>query len=118
MKKIFLGIVLFLVWENFMVAQEIDQKVVLQAARNYMAIMSPKTQTDSIRQVYADAIGTPVKELSQMPKLHVIEYSTGGWIMMTNDLSIYPVLAYSSKGYWDSDTKNIPPCLVVLLEDY
>lgn len=118
MKKIFLGMVLFLVWGNFMVAQEIDQKNVLQAAKNYMAIMSPRTQTNSIRQVYADAIGTPVKELSQAAKLHLIEYANGGWIMMTNDLSIYPVLAYSSKGFWDSDTNNMPPGLVGLLEDY
>lgn len=118
MKKIFLWMVLFLVFEKFVVAQGINQNVVLRAAKNYMAIMSPKTSTSSIRRVYADAIGTPVKELSLTPKLHLIEYSNGGWIMMANDLSIYPVLAYSSKGFWDSDTNNMPPGLVGLLEDY
>lgn len=109
---------MFLVFEKFVVAQGINQNVVLRAAKNYMAIMSPKTSTSSIRRVYADAIGTPVKELSLTPKLHLIEYSNGGWIMMANDLSIYPVLAYSSKGFWDSDTNNMPPGLVGLLEDY
>lgn len=99
-------------------AQSPTRSQVGTAARVYMQVMTGKAP-GLVKYVYKNAIenatGTSIQASS---KMNVLQYAQGGWILMSNDYRVQPVLAYSPTGVWESDTSLMPPALVELLVDY
>ena len=87
------------------------------AAGNYMKVMCPQTKL-SEKTMYKNAMTLGDKRLNANPMSYLIEYSQGGWILMSNDYNVQPVLAYSPTGEWNPDTSQMSPALAELLMDY
>lgn len=112
MKKIFLwGLLLFscLAW-----GQEPTESEIRIAASNYLHIFSDRP-TLTISKFYPNAIENEQTRYQTGNLMNVIEFQEGGWILLSNDYRIQPVLAYSEKGTWNPDTNSMPPGLVGLL---
>ncbi|MBO8432693.1 MAG: C10 family peptidase [Bacteroidetes bacterium] len=116
MKKIFLwGSVLFLSMPMW--AQTPPMAEVQRAAGNYMKAMCPQTKL-TVKTVHPNAMALGDAGLNANPMSNLIEYAQGGWILMSNDYNVQPVLAYSPTGAWTADTSQMSPALVELLLDY
>lgn len=100
------------------VAQNPSSQMVTTAARNYMQVLCPNMPSQFIKNFYENAISVPRLQISGDAMMNLIEFRYGGWILMSNDINVEPVLAYSESGIWESDTSQMPPALVELLCDY
>lgn len=100
------------------VAQAPTRSQVGTAARIYMQVMNGEAP-GAVECVYKNAIeGATGLSISTGSMMNVLQYKQGGWVLMSNDLRVQPVLAYSSTGVWENDTSQMPPALVELLCDY
>ena len=97
------------------IAQAPTRSQIGTAARIYMKIMNGE-EPWTINHVYRNAIENTSTISGSM--MNVLQCQQGGWVLMSNDLRVQPVLAYSPTGEWNPDTSLMPPALVELLCDY
>ncbi len=115
MKKILVSCLLLIpAWG---IAQEPTEQEIRKAATNYMVLFA-EGSSGNITKIHPDMQqkGTPAYQREAL--IHVLEFRGGGWIIMSNDYRVQPVLAYSPHGTWNPDTSQMPSGLIGLLSHY
>lgn len=98
-------------------AQQVSSTVARSVAVNFMNRMyTDKTRT--IQTIYREG-ANPMQEVSSdAATINIITFSQGGWVILSNDESAPPVLAFCESGSFSPDTNDMPSGLIELMQDY
>ena len=92
--KNFLFLVLFLLLNNVFYASNIDKEKAKFVAQNFMDLKLPK-RNNTICNVIEE------KYKNDLTVFYTISFSEGGWVMVSADDLVIPILGYSYKGIID-----------------
>lgn len=90
-------------------AQYIDINIAKTVASSFLSSKQPIT-SHKIENVLTESYDNEIV-------FYVINFSDGGWVIVSNSYSTWPILGYGLKGEFKLDA-NLPPQLVDLLENY
>ncbi|MCX6272382.1 MAG: C10 family peptidase [Bacteroidetes bacterium] len=86
-------------------AKVVDQNVARKAAKNYL--FNRLSQNKSVKQADLDiAEAYTVADEQQLPYYHAFNFKQGGFVIITADDDLYPVIGYSTTGSYNADPKN------------
>lgn len=93
-----------------LLGQRVELATIEKAAINVHKLYFPARLSNEIKKVNSFS--------SQMEEdlLHVVEYESGGFSIISGDWSVDPILGYSTTGVYD--TLTMPPGLVYLIRRY
>lgn len=98
-------------------AQQVSSTVARSVASTFMNRMyTDKTRT--IETVYREGANPMQEVTSDAATINIITFSQGGWIILSNDESAPPVLAFCESGTFSPDTNDMPGGLIELMQDY
>lgn len=111
---------LLLLWltTGFVQAQQVTETTVRTVATNFINRMYPN-KIRTIQSVYREGKNPMQQAFSDATtNINVITFNQGGWIVVSNNESAPPVLAFSENGTFNTDTNNMHPGLIELMQDY
>lgn len=98
-------------------AQQVSSTVARNVALNFMNRMyTDKTRT--IQTVYREGANPMQAVASDAATINIVTFNQGGWIILSNDESAPPVLAFCETGAFSADTNDMPGGLIELMQDY
>lgn len=120
MKNNFISVCLLLLWltTGFVQAQRVAETTVRAVATNFINRMyTDKSRT--IKSVYREGKNPMQPTFSDATtNINVVSFNQGGWVIVSNDESAPPVLAFSEFGTFTTDTNDMPPGLIELMQEY
>ncbi|MDE5704306.1 MAG: C10 family peptidase, partial [Bacteroidales bacterium] len=116
--KIQMGLVLSALFQVAAVqAQQVSSTVARNVALNFMNSMyTDKTRT--IQAIYREGANPMQAVASDAATINIVTFNQGGWIILSNDESAPPVLAFCETGTFSADTNDMPGGLIELMQDY
>ncbi|MDE6106943.1 MAG: thiol protease/hemagglutinin PrtT [Bacteroidales bacterium] len=116
--KIHIGLLSLILLPFFSVqAQQVSSTVARSVAVTFMNRM----YTDKIRSietVYREGANPMQEVTSDAATINIITFNQGGWVILSNDESAPPVLAFCESGTFSPDTNDMPGGLIELMQDY
>lgn len=116
--KIYIGLLPLMLLSFFCArSQQVSSTVARSVAVNFMNRMyTDKTRT--IQTIYREGANPMQTVTSDAATINIITFSQGGWVILSNDESAPPVLAFCESGSFSSDTNDMPGGLIELMQDY
>ncbi len=98
-------------------AQQVPESVARNVAANFMNRMYTD-RTRTIQTVYREGADPMQAVTSDAATINIVTFNQGGWVILSNDESAPPVLAFCESGTFSADTNDMPGGLIELLQDY
>ena len=106
MKRIFI-ISTLVALPILLLGQRVELATIEKAAVNVHRLYFPARLSSEIKKVNS------ISSQTEKDLLHVVEYDSGGFSIISGDRSVDPILGYSTTGAYD--TLTMPPGLVYLI---
>ena len=97
MRRILITLIYIIGFAHFSIAQEIDKETAQKVAQNFMSINNPSSST-TIENTY------DIEEDGEV-LIFVVNFSQGGWVMVSGAESTIPILGFAFEGYLDETSK-------------
>ena len=113
-RKIYLLLLIGIYFPVVIIAQTVSLNTVISVAEAYANADEGVLRSGLSKQVdFVD-----VMKRNGEPYLYFANMEDGGWVIIPNEERMHPILGYSDAQTLTSDTTDMPPALVFLLEEY
>ncbi|KPA15029.1 Peptidase C10, streptopain, partial [Candidatus Magnetomorum sp. HK-1] len=118
MKKIVIVTILFLAYAQIIFAESVHIEKAIDVAKNwYLSYHPEKTKISRTRiRKASDIKNVQTEKYNDQDTFHIINMSSGGFVLVAADDNISPVLGYSFESEMDQD--NINPAARAWLNNY